>query len=99
MVLEAIKGKLNTNPEDSAISDEGIIPGSEYRDVLCEVKQAIELGGYNPVSQIMGFLLSDDLTHIANYGNARNLISKIDRDTLLEDMIRIYLEKNNNENN
>lgn len=99
MVLEAIKGKLNTNPEDNPESEEGIIPATDYRDVLNEVKQAIELGGYNPVSQIMGFILSDDLTHIANYGNARNLIGKIDRDTLLEDMVRVYLENNGNENN
>lgn len=98
MVLETIKGKLNTLPEDNTNTDEQIIPTSEYREVLMEVERSIELGGFSSISQIMGFLLSEDPTHIANYGNARNLISKLDRDILLEDMVKYYLGKSENGN-
>ncbi len=99
MVLETIKGKLNTEPEEKINTADAIIPAEEYRQVLLEVSHSIELGGYNPISQIVGFLLSEDPTHVANYGNARNLIGKVDRDTLLEDMVKYYLHKDENENN
>ena len=98
MVLETIKGKLGEAPETNINSD-AVIPADEYREVVREVCRAIELGGYSPVSQIVGFLLSEDPTHVANYGNARSLIGKIDRDILLEDMVRYYLQENKNENN
>lgn len=64
----------------------------EYRKLVLEISDLIAEGGYNPVSQLVGYLLSEDPTHIANYNNARNLISRLDRDTLLEDMVRYYLE-------
>ena len=99
MVLETIKGRLNTEPEEKVNTEDAVIPTDEYREVLLEVSHSIELGGYNPVSQIVGFVLSEDPTHVANYGNARNLIGKIDRDTLLEDMVRYYLKTSENENN
>lgn len=98
MVLETIKGKLNTLPEENTNTDEQTIPTSEYREVLMEVEHAIELGGFSSISQIVGFILSEDPTHIANYGNARNLIGKLDRDILLEDMVKYYLGKADNEN-
>lgn len=99
MVLETIKGKLNTEPEEKVNTEDAVIPADEYRQVMLEVSHSIQLGGYNPISQIVGFLLSEDPTHVANYGNARNLIGKIDRDTLLEDMVKYYLQKDQNENN
>lgn len=99
MVLETIKGGLNKAPEESNNNQDAVIAVEEYREVLCEIGNAIELGGYNAVSQIVGFLLSEDPTHVANYGNARNLIGKIDRDALLEDMVKYYLKKDENENN
>lgn len=99
MVLETIKGRLNTEPEEILNTEDAMIPTDEYRQVLLEVSHAIELGGYNPVSQIVGFLLSEDPTHVANYGNARNLIGKIDRDMLLEDMVKYYLQVNKDEKN
>ena len=99
MVLETIKGRLNTEPEEKVNTEDAVIPADEYREVLLEISHSIELGGYNSVSQIVGFVLSEDPTHVANYGNARNLIGKIDRDTLLEDMVRYYLKTSENENN
>lgn len=61
------------------------------REILLEICDAIVEGGYNPVSQIVGYIISEDPTHIANYKNARTLISKIDRDDLLEDMVKYYI--------
>ena len=70
---------------------------SDYRKVILEISKIISEGGYNPVSQLLGFILSEDPTHISNYRNARNMINGIDRDTLLEDMIKFYLEGDSDE--
>ena len=48
--------------------------------------------GYNPISQIVGYILSEDPTYITTYNNARNIISKIDRDDLLEALVKSYLK-------
>lgn len=55
-------------------------------DALCEK-------GYNPINQIVGYILSEDPTYITAQNNARNLISKIDRDMLLQAMVKSYLEE------
>ena len=47
--------------------------------------------GYNPINQIVGYILSEDPTYITTYNNARNIISKIDRDDLLEALVKSYL--------
>ena len=70
------------------------IDREEYRDRILEVSEIIEDAGYNPVSQILGYILSEDPTHISNYRNARTLMSGIDRDDLLEEIIKFYLEEN-----
>ena len=53
---------------------------------------AIREGGYNPVSQIVGYIISEDPTHITNYKNARTLIGKLDRDELLNQMVECYID-------
>ena len=68
------------------------IKTSDYRKVILEISKTINEGGYNPVSQLLGYILSEDPTHISSYKNARNIINGIDRDALLEDMVRFYLE-------
>ena len=60
--------------------------------ILQEVYAALLEKGYNPVNQIVGYLLSEDPTYITNYKNARSLIRKIDRDDLLGAMLRDYLQ-------
>ena len=50
--------------------------------------------GYNPINQIVGYILSEDPTYITNYNNARTLICRIDRDELLEELVQFYLSKN-----
>ena len=55
------------------------------------VFDALREKGYNPVNQIVGYLLTEDPTYITNYNNARNLICKLDRDELLQELVRCYL--------
>ena len=62
------------------------------RMILQEVYAALLEKGYNPINQIVGYLLSEDPTYITNYKNARSLIRKIDRDDLLGAMLREYLQ-------
>jgi uncharacterized protein (UPF0297 family) len=62
------------------------------RELLYNICKTVEEGGYNPVSQLVGYIISEDPTHISNYQNARTLMSKIDRDEMLEDMVRSYID-------
>lgn len=55
------------------------------------VFDALNEKGYNPINQIVGYLLSEDPTYITNYNNARSMICKLDRDELLQDLVRCYL--------
>lgn len=65
---------------------------TDPQKLFFEICSAIREGGYNPVSQISGYLISEDPTHITNYKSARTLISKLDRDDLLEEMVKCYIE-------
>ncbi len=62
------------------------------RTILTTVYQALEEKGYNPISQIVGYILSEDPTYITTHNNARSLIRKIDRDDLLEVLLKSYLK-------
>ena len=64
---------------------------SRNRMILCEVFRSLSEKGYDPINQIVGYLLSEDPTYITNYNGARSLISKLDRDELLAEMVRLYL--------
>ena len=64
---------------------------AEIRRVLVEVYRALEEKGYNPINQIVGYILSEDPTYITNYNQARPLIRKIDRDELLQILVKNYL--------
>jgi uncharacterized protein (UPF0297 family) len=57
------------------------------------VYNALKEKGYNPISQIVGYLLSGDPAYITSFKGARNLIRKIERDELLEELVKSYLEK------
>ncbi len=61
------------------------------RTILRTVFDALKEKGYNPVNQIVGYLLTEDPTYITNYNNARTLICKLDRDELLQELVRRYL--------
>jgi uncharacterized protein (UPF0297 family) len=64
------------------------------RIILRSVFDSLNEKGYNPINQIVGYLLSEDPTYITNYNNARSLICKIDRDELLQELVRCYLFEN-----
>ena len=61
-------------------------------EILKEVSESLEERGYNPINQIVGYIISDDLGYISNYKGARNRISKIDRVTLVEIMLKSFLK-------
>ena len=61
------------------------------RTVLRNVFDALNEKGYNPINQIVGYLLTEDPTYITNYNNARSMICKLDRDELLQDLVNCYL--------
>ena len=63
----------------------------EMKAILTAVYGALSEKGYNPINQIVGYLLSEDPTYITNYNNARSLICKLDRDELLQELVRHYL--------
>ena len=62
------------------------------KTILKTVYNALEEKGYNPVSQIVGYILSEDPTYITTHNNARTLIRKIERDDLLEILLKNYLK-------
>ena len=61
------------------------------RRILRSVFDALSEKGYNPINQIVGYLLTEDPTYITNYNNARSMICKIDRDELMQVLVREYL--------
>ncbi len=63
----------------------------ETRKILTVVYDALREKGYNPINQIVGYILSEDPTYITAYNNARSLIRRIDRDELLETLVKSYL--------
>ena len=62
------------------------------KEILKEVYAALKEKGYNPINQIVGYILSGDPTYITSHNNARNLIRQIERDELLEKMVKEYIE-------
>ena len=66
---------------------------AEIRRILTAVYDALREKGYNPINQIVGYILSEDPTYITTHNNARSLIRKIDRDELLQILVRSYLDE------
>ena len=64
---------------------------SKTKEVLKEVYEALSEKGYNPINQIVGYILSGDPTYITSHKNARNIIRSIERDELLEKMVKEYI--------
>jgi uncharacterized protein (UPF0297 family) len=65
---------------------------NEAQMVLREVYEALQQKGYNPINQLVGYLLSGDPAYITSYNNARSTVLKLERDDLLEEMVRFYLD-------
>ena len=79
---------MNDNTIKFVVPDES---DQEMKALLTTVYSALSEKGYNPINQIVGYLLSEDPTYITNYNNARSLICKVDRDELLQELVRHYL--------
>ncbi len=66
---------------------------AEMREILSTVYDSLKVKGYNPINQIVGYIISEDPTYITNYNNARSLICRLDRDELLQELLSSYLGK------
>ena len=64
----------------------------EMKRILTTVYDALKEKGYNPITQLVGYLISEDPTYITNHNGARALVRRLDRDKLLQDMVKNYLE-------
>ena len=67
-------------------------PGLQVSDVLEIVYKALKEKGYNPVNHIVGYIMSGDPTYITSHNNARSLIMKVERDELVEEVLKTYIE-------
>ena len=70
---------------------------TEMRELLSSVYNSLKVKGYNPINQLVGYILSEDPTYITNYNNARSLICRIDRDKLMHELLISYLGTENTE--
>ncbi|PTL40598.1 MAG: IreB family regulatory phosphoprotein [Alkalicoccus sp.] len=82
--------KFNFNEDDSM--------DKHVREVLFSVHGSLEEKGYNPINQIVGYLLSGDPAYIPRHNDARTLIRKIERDEIIEELVRAYLAGEDKEN-
>ena len=69
-------------------------PELQVKDVLQVVYQSLREKGYNPLNQIVGYIMSGDPTYITSHNNARSLIMKVERDELVEELLSDYIKKN-----
>ena len=79
--------------EDETIRFTTIDNKSQIKEILSSVYNALLVKGYNPINQLVGYILSEDPTYITNYNGARSLITRIDRDELLQELLLSYLGK------
>jgi len=80
---ETMKFKMEKEPSDTP------------RDIFLKVFQALKEKGYDPINQIVGYFISGDPTYITSHQNARVLIRRLERDELLEELVRFYMKHNN----
>jgi YD repeat-containing protein len=79
--------------EDATRKFNAIDNSTQIREILSSVYDSLVVKGYNPINQLVGYILSEDPTYITNYNNARALICRIDRDELLQELVVSYLKK------
>ena len=63
---------------------------NETREILSSVYDSLKVKGYNPINQLVGYIISEDPTYITNYNNARSLICRLDRDELLQELLAFF---------
>ena len=79
--------------EDITRRFDAIEDKSQIKEILSSVYNALLVKGYNPINQLVGYIVSEDPTYITNYNGARSLITRIDRDELLQELLLSYLGK------
>lgn len=79
--------------EDITRKFQAIDSKAEMRAIVNEVYLALKVKGYNPINQLVGYITSGDPTYITNYNGARGLISRVDKDELLHELLICYLGK------
>ena len=79
--------------EDATRRFNAIDNKTEMKEILTSVYHSLVVKGYNPINQLVGYILSEDPTYITNYNNARSLICRLDRDELLQELLTSYLDK------
>ena len=77
--------------EDATRKFSVIDNSTEIKEILSSVYNSLQVKGYNPINQIVGYLLSEDPTYITNYKDARKEISRIDRDEMMQELVKYYL--------
>lgn len=85
---------VNSNAGNTQYFSVKTEPEIRVKDVLSVVYTAMEEKGYNPVNQIVGYIMSGDPTYITNYKGARSMIMKVERDELVEEIMNDYIEFN-----
>ncbi|PKM79750.1 MAG: hypothetical protein CVU89_16810 [Firmicutes bacterium HGW-Firmicutes-14] len=84
---------MNRNMEETMMFKVKADDFNEVKDTLFKVYEALKEKGYNPINQIVGYLLSGDPAYITSHNNARSMIRKIERDELIEELVKHYLKK------
>lgn len=85
---------MNDHTQDTVSFQKSSDAATKIRNILTEVAGALVEKGYNPINQIVGYLISADPAYITSHNNARNLIRKLERDDILEVLVSHYLNEN-----
>ena len=86
---------IDISPTVSFDADQ--IRRENIRQVLMLVRSALEERGYNAINQLAGYLISNDPAYISSHKNARSIIQSVERHEIIEELVRFYLEENNEE--
>ena len=90
LVVSSFDKTMKFNSSDESMEQ-------EVKHVMLHVHTALEEKGYHPINQIVGYLLSGDPAYIPRHQDARNMIRKLERDEILEELVNFYIKKNNEE--
>ena len=77
--------------EENTIRFKVIDNKAEIKEILSSVYHSLVVKGYNPINQLVGYIITEDTTYITNYNGARALITRLDRDELLQELLISYL--------
>ncbi|MCD1147176.1 IreB family regulatory phosphoprotein [Peptoniphilus sp. KCTC 25270] len=84
---------MDNNKFETQVFEKELLESEHIRSNLSKVYDALTEKGYNPVDQIIGYILSGDPTYITSHNNARSTIQELDRDELLGELLKYYLKK------